>query len=85
MRRDAAPRAAVGFEQLVRGSEAFLPCGVARILVVDAPSVLGRKRFTELDERTAVAATVLVVQAAVDAGTVEVDEPRPWPVGGWAC
>jgi AcrR family transcriptional regulator len=76
----AALAAEVGVEQLLRGSEAFLDAvlrpDVARILVIDAPSVLGLARFTEMDERYAVAATVLVIQAAVDASTLEVDEPE---------
>lgn len=69
-----------GVDQLLRGSEAFLDAvlrpDVAHILVIDAPSVLGLARFTEMDERYAVAATVLIIQSAVDAGTLEVDEPE---------
>lgn len=67
-------------EQLARGSEAFLDAvlrpDVARILVIDAPAVLGLARFTELDERDAVAATVVVLQAAVDAGTLAIQDPE---------
>ena len=69
----------VGVEQLVRGSEAFLDAvlrpDVARILLIDAPAVLGLARFTELDERYAVAATVVVIEAAVEAGTLAVEDP----------
>ncbi len=69
----------VGVEQLVRGSEAFLDAvlrpDVARILLIDAPAVLGLARFTELDERYAVAATVVVIEAAVAAGTLAVEDP----------
>jgi AcrR family transcriptional regulator len=76
----AALSAEVGVEQLLRGSEVFLDAvlrpDVARILVIDAPSVLGLARFTELDERYAVAATTFVIQAAVDAGALEVDDPE---------
>jgi AcrR family transcriptional regulator len=69
----------VGVDLLLRGSEAFLDAvlrpDVARILLVDAPAVLGLARFTELDERYAVAATVMVIEAAVHAGTLAVDDP----------
>jgi AcrR family transcriptional regulator len=69
----------IGVEQLLRGSEAFLDAvlrpDVARILLVDAPAVLGLTRFTELDERYAVAAAVLMIEAAVEAGTLAVEHP----------
>ncbi len=77
---EAALALPVGVEQLFRGSEAFLDAvlrpDVARILVIDAPSVLGLARFTELDERYAVAATVVVIEAAVRAGTLDVADPE---------
>jgi hypothetical protein len=38
--------------------------------------VLGLARFTELDERYAVAATVLVLAAATDAGALDVEDPE---------
>ncbi len=76
----AAATANVGIEQLARGSEAFLDAvlrpEVARILVIDAPAVLGLARFTELDERYAVAATVLVLRAATDTGALDVEDPE---------
>jgi AcrR family transcriptional regulator len=76
----AALAVPVGVEQLLRGSEAFLDAvlrpEVARILVIDAPSVLGLARFTELDERYAVAATVVVLEAAVRAGAMTVEDPE---------
>jgi AcrR family transcriptional regulator len=76
----AALSGEVGVEQLIRGSEAFLDAvlrpDVARILLIDAPSVLGLTRFTELDERYAVAATVVVIEAAVGAGTLVVEDPE---------
>ncbi len=76
----AAFQAEIGVEQLLRGSEAFLDAvlrpDVARVIVIDGPSVLGLARFTEMDERYAVAATVVVIQAAVDAGAIEVDDPE---------
>ena len=76
----AAATADAGIEQLARGSEAFLDAvlrpEVARILVIDAPAVLGLARFTELDERYAVAATVLVLRAATESGALEVEDPE---------
>lgn len=76
----AATAAETGVEQLARGSEAFLDAvlrpDVARILVIDAPAVLGLARFTELDERYAVGATVVVMQAAMDAGTLTIEDPE---------
>ncbi len=79
----------VGVEQLVRGSEAFLDAvlrpDVARILLIDAPAVLGLARFTELDERYAGAATVVVIEAAVAAGTLAVEDPDTLARLGWVC
>jgi AcrR family transcriptional regulator len=76
----AAGTAEAGIEQLARGSEAFLDAvlrpDVARILVIDAPAVLGLARFTELDERYAVTATVLVLRSAAEAGAIEVEDPE---------
>jgi AcrR family transcriptional regulator len=70
----------IGVDLILRGSEAFLDAvlrpDVARILLADAPAVLGLARFTELDERYAVAATVMVIEAAVQAGTLSVDDPE---------
>jgi AcrR family transcriptional regulator len=76
----AAMNAEVGVEQLLRGSEAFLDAvlrpDVARILVIDAPAVLGLARFTELDERYAVTASVAVIEAAKEAGALAVEDPE---------
>jgi hypothetical protein len=67
-------------ELLLRGAQAFLGAvlrpDVAQILLIDAPAVLGLARFTELDERHAVAATVMAIEAAVQAGTLAVDDPE---------
>jgi AcrR family transcriptional regulator len=66
-------------ELLLAGFGAFLDKvlepEVQRILLTDAPAVLGLPRFTELDERYAFAATVAVLTAANDAGTLRVDDP----------
>lgn len=55
-------------ELLARGCEAFLDAvlepEVQRIVIIDAPAVLGLERFTELDERYALASMVLALEAA---------------------
>jgi len=48
---------------------------VQRILLTDAPAVLGLTRFIELDERYAFPATVAALTAANEAGTLRVDDP----------
>jgi hypothetical protein len=47
-----------------------------RIIVTDAPAVLGLARFTELDERYAVSAIVAALQAADEAGRLHADDPE---------
>jgi AcrR family transcriptional regulator len=75
----AAPGAADVIELLVAGFGAFLDQmlepEVARIIVTDAPAVLGLVRFTELDERYALAATIAVLEAADESGALAVDDP----------
>jgi AcrR family transcriptional regulator len=67
-------------DRLARGSDAFLDSvldpEVQRILIVDAPAVLGPERFTELDERYAFAAIVLLLQGASEAGILHIDDPE---------
>lgn len=46
-----------------------------RILVTDAPAVLGQARFIELDERDALAPAVAAIEAANAAGLLRVDDP----------
>src|SRR5215475_13650923 len=48
---------------------------VQRILLTDAPAVLGLQRFIELDERYAFPATVAALTAANEAGALRVDDP----------
>lgn len=64
---------------LVAGFGAFLDKmlepEVARIIVTDAPAVLGLARFAELDERYALAATVAALEAAKDSGALAIDHP----------
>ena len=67
-------------EFLARGFESFLDAILApdlqRIVIVDAPAVLGLARYTELDERYAAAAIVAALEAAVAVGRLEVEEPE---------
>jgi AcrR family transcriptional regulator len=64
---------------LVTGFEAFLDAvlqpEVQRIVVTDAPAVLGLARFTELDERDAFAEISFVLRAAKESRQLEVEEP----------
>jgi AcrR family transcriptional regulator len=66
-------------EFLARGFEAFLDVilepAAQRILITDAPAVLGLARFTELDERFAFAAIAGQLRAAGDAGRLRVEDP----------
>jgi AcrR family transcriptional regulator len=81
---EASARAAEGapdnVEFLSRAFESFLDAvlepDVQRIVITDAPAVLGLARFTELDERYAYAEIVSVIEAAVTAGELRVDDPE---------
>jgi AcrR family transcriptional regulator len=55
--------------------DAVLEPEVQRIVITDAPAVLGLARFTELDERYAFAAAVEAFEAANDAGLLRVADP----------
>jgi AcrR family transcriptional regulator len=70
----------VWVEVLARGFEAFLDAVldpvVQRIVIVDAPAVLGLARFTELDERDALTAIVAVLDAAAASGAIQADDPE---------
>ena len=76
---DAAQGAADDVDELARGFSAFLDGvlqpDVQRILILDAPGVLGLARFTELDERYAHAVIVHALEAAAAAGSIRVDDP----------
>ena len=48
---------------------------VQRILLTDAPAVLGLARFIELDERYAFPATVAALTAASETGALRIDDP----------
>jgi hypothetical protein len=65
---------------LARGFDAFLDAvlmpDVQRIVIIDAPAVLGLARFTELDERYAFPAIVEALSSADSAGRLHVDDPE---------
>jgi AcrR family transcriptional regulator len=77
---DAAAGAPDEIEGLARGFEAFLDSmltpEVQRIIITDAPAVLGLSRFTELDERYAVAAIAGDLRAASAAGRLRAEDPE---------
>jgi AcrR family transcriptional regulator len=81
---EASARAAGGstdaVEFLARGLEAFLDAvmdpEVQRIVVTDAPAVLGQGRSTELDERHSLGPMVASLRAAAEAGAIQVDDPE---------
>ncbi len=76
----AAEGATSATESLAGGVDAFLDAvlepDIQRIVVTDAPAVLGLARFTELDERYAFAAIVEGLRAATDVGELQVDDPE---------
>jgi AcrR family transcriptional regulator len=48
---------------------------VQRIVITDAPAVLGLARFIELDERYALAATIDALTAANESGALQIADP----------
>ena len=48
---------------------------VQRIMITDAPAVLGLARFVELDERYALDAAVAVMESANASGTLAIEDP----------
>jgi AcrR family transcriptional regulator len=81
---EASLQAAIGatdeVELLTRGFDAFfdavLEPDVQRIIILDAPAVLGLARFTELDEQYAFAAITEALRAATVSGRLRVDDPE---------
>jgi AcrR family transcriptional regulator len=77
---EAAAGADAPMELLALGFEAFLDKvlepDVQRIVITDAPAVLGPVRFTELDERYAFAAIVAALDAAAQSGALRADDPQ---------
>jgi AcrR family transcriptional regulator len=78
--RESAERAQRPVGALTAAFDAFLDKvlepDVQRIVITDAPAVLGLARFTELDERDAFAGIVAVLDAATAAGALEVADPQ---------
>jgi AcrR family transcriptional regulator len=76
----AADGAPDEIEFLARGFESFLDAILApdlqRIVIIDAPAVLGLARYTELDERYAAAAIAAALNSAVASGRLAVGEPE---------
>ena len=76
----ASARAADPIELLSIGFESFLDAvvhpDVQRILITDAPAVLGLERFTELDEQLAFPVLVVALRAAAEAGQLRVGNPE---------
>ena len=75
----ASAAAGGALEQMEAGFGVFLDWvlepEVQRILVTDAPAVLGLARFVELDERYALDAAVQAIEAANAAGLLRVADP----------
>lgn len=75
----AATEATDVVELFVSGFRSFLDAviepEVQRILIVDAPAVLGLARFTELDERYAFAPIEAALKTASDSGLMRVHDP----------
>ncbi len=75
----AAAGAANAIDLLAAGFGAFLDKvlepEVQQIIVIDGPAVLGLARFTELDERYGLAATVAAIEAANASGALRVADP----------
>lgn len=76
----AAAEAKDEIEWLMLGADAFLDAvvhpEVQRLLITDAPAVLGLARFTELDERYAFTAMVQALKAGSESGRLQVEDPE---------
>lgn len=77
---DAAAGASDEVDVLTRGFEAFLDAvarpATQRIVVIDAPAVLGLGTFTELDERHAFPVLTEALRAAAAAGRLRAERPE---------
>jgi AcrR family transcriptional regulator len=76
----ASAEASDPIELLSLGFESFLDAvvhpDIQRILITDAPAVLGLERFTELDEQPAFPVLVLALRAAEETGQLRVSNPE---------
>ena len=70
---DAIELLSIGFESFL---DAVVHPDVQRILITDAPAVLGLERFTELDEQLAFPVLVVALKAAQEAGQLRVGNPE---------
>jgi len=77
---DAGSRTDDVIELLSLGFEGFLDAvtqpELQRIIIIDAPAVLGLARFTELDERHAFPILVEALRAAAAQGRLSLDDPE---------
>ena len=66
---------------MTRGCDAFLDAcldpGVQRILLLDAPAVLGLEAWREIDARYSVGTTMYALQGVMDAGAIEKQPLEP--------
>ncbi len=78
---EVAAGAAEPFEALRLGAGAFLDAcnerAVQRIVLLDAPSVLGWEQWREIGERYGVGLVQIALEAAMDAGAIERQPVRP--------
>jgi AcrR family transcriptional regulator len=75
---EASIRGRTAWERFQLGCAAFLDAcldpAMNRIVLVDAPSVLGREAWREMDEKYAIGSARIAVQAAIDEGFIA---PQP--------
>jgi AcrR family transcriptional regulator len=76
----AAEGATSELDLLARGIDSFLDSSlqpdVQRIMVIDAPAVLGLARYIELDDRHALGAITNTLKAAQAMGELQADDPE---------
>lgn len=74
----ALPTAAEPWAKADAGLSAFLQVlqepSYRRVVVLDAPAVLGYERYRELEERSAFANVLEIIRSVLDAGTWSLDE-----------
>jgi len=77
---EAVMRTDDSWEQLVEGCKTFIAeCAnpqIQRIVLIDAPSVLGRETWRQVDEETTTRLLEVQLQAMYDAGTIKVRSPH---------
>ena len=77
----SASKASDPWDFIMRGADAFLDVcldpSVQRILLLDAPSVLGTEKWRAIDLKYSMGATQQALQAAMDAGAIEKQPVEP--------